>query len=890
MELKFDDSETDDSLMHYGILRRSGRYPWGSGKDQNTRNRMYLDYLSDMRKSGMSEADIARSVGLTTTQLRALKTVARAEVKAADIAMAQRLRDKGYSNVAIGQRMNLNESSVRALLAPGEKDKSDVIISTSNMLKDQVGRKQYIDIGSGVDAQIGVSRNRLDAAVEVLKEQGYTVHSVKVQQLGTGEQTTVKVLAAPGKTQKDIWSNRDKISQIQDFSEDGGRSFLGLHEPLSVSSKRVAINYAETGGTDSDGVVFVRPGVKDLSLGGASYAQVRIAVDGTHYIKGMAIYKDDLPKGVDLMFNTNKSDTGNKLDALKPLKTETPDNPFGAMIKRQMVAIGPDGKPKVTSAMNIVNEEGDWENWSRNLPSQMLGKQDPRLAKRQLDITYERRKADYDEISSLTNPVVRKKLLEKFAEDADSASAHLKAAALPGQATHVLMPVPKMKPTEIYAPNYENGTRVALVRFPHGGTFEIPDLVVNNRHPDAKKMLGKARDAVGISSKVAERLSGADFDGDTVLVIPNNKGSVKSSPALKGLKGFDPKHAYPGYPGMKALDDRGTQMQMGLVSNLITDMTIRGASSDEVARAVRHSMVVIDAQKHKLNYKQSAIDNGIPQLMAKYQRNSRGGASTLLSQATGDVRINERRERRASEGGAVDPKTGKKVYVETGVTRVDKAGKTVLKTQKVKRIELTDDAHTLSSGTEIESIYATHSNRLKALGNAARKQALETPRIEVSKSAKQTYANEIASLDAALNRAYKNRPRERQAQILANATVASVRRANPDMDKDHLKRLKRQALEEARARTGAGKSRIVISDREWQAIQSGAISSSKLESILANADMERVRQLATPKTKKLLTDSKLSRAKVLLEAGYTQAEVARSIGVSVSTLKDSLYE
>ena len=110
------------------------------------------------------------------------------------------------------------------------------------------------------------------------------------------------------------------------------------------------------------------------------------------------------------------------------------------------------------------------------------------------------------------------------------------------------------------------------------------------------------------------------------------------------------------------------------------------------------------------------------------------------------------------------------------------------------------------------------------------------------------------------------------------------------MDKDHLKRLKRQALEEARARTGAGKSRIVISDREWQAIQSGAISTSKLESILANADMERVRQLATPKTKKLLTDSKLSRAKVLLEAGYTQAEVARSIGVSVSTLKDSLYE
>lgn len=67
----------------------------------------------------------------------------------------------------------------------------------------------------------------------------------------------------------------------------------------------------------------------------------------------------------------------------------------------------------------------------------------------------------------------------------------------------------------MYAPNYKDGETVALIRYPHGGTFEIPILTVNNKQAEGKRVLGNTpADAIGINSKVAGRLSGADFDGD----------------------------------------------------------------------------------------------------------------------------------------------------------------------------------------------------------------------------------------------------------------------------------------------------------------------------------------------------------------------------------------
>ncbi len=874
----------EDYLAHYGILRKSGRYPWGSGETQSERNRAFLDVVDGLKRDGLTETQISTGFGMTTTQLRAVKSIAKAEETQRQISQAQRLKDKGYSNVAIGERMGINESSVRALLAPGKKDKADVLEATTSMLRDQVNAKGYIDIGVGVERHVGVSKEKLSTAVARLKEDGYTVHYLQVDQLGTGLKTTVKVLAKPDVTYGEVYRNRGEIKQVTNFSEDGGRSFGGALPPLSVHPKRISVRYAEQGGADADGVIYVRPGVKDLSLGRSRYAQVRIAVNGTHFLKGMAMYKDDLPPGVDLVFNTNKKDTGNKLDAMKPMKDD-PDLPFGAIVRQITSTEG--GKRTVKSALNVVNEEGDWGNWSKSLSSQMLSKQSPTLAKAQLAMTYERRRDELDRINALTNPAVKKKLLEEFSDGADSAAVHLKAAALPRQGSHVILPINSMKPTEIYAPNYRNGESVVLVRFPHGGIFEIPELTVNNRHPQARKLLGNARDAVGINSKVAERLSGADFDGDTVLVIPNNKGKVKTAPPLDGLKNFDPKASYPAYPGMPRMSARTKGIQMGVVSNLISDMHVHGASSVELARAVRHSMVVIDAEKHHLNYKQSAVDNGIAQLKAKYQGGATAGASTLISRASAQIRVAERTPRSAAKGGAVDKVTGKRVYEETG-SSYTVGGKTVVRKVVSKRLAETDDANTLSSGTLIEKIYADHSNRLKALANEARLSSVHTNSAKYSPSAKAAYAAQVDTLNAKLNVALKNAPLERQAQVLANAVVSQKRQANPGMEASELKKVRSQALTEARIRTGAQKQRIEITPTEWEAIQAGAISNNKLTQILNNADMDQVRSYATPRESTLMTSTKTQRAQSMVASGYTQAEIADALGVSLSTLKTSI--
>lgn len=885
------EEEYEDFLAHYGILRKSGRYPWGSGGDVNARSKTFLDYLAIMRDKGLTDTDIARGVGMTTTELRNTITIARNAKKQADISQAVRLKDAGNSNIAIGKEMGINESSVRSLLRAAEKDKEDILKTTAGVLRDRVNEVGYVDVGSGVELspRLGVSKQRLQTALAMLKDEGYEIHKVKIEQLGTGFKTELRVLAKPGTTQKDVFLNRSQIRQVQDYSEDGGRSFSKIQPPVSVSSSRVKVRYAKDGGADADGVIYVRPGVKDLDLGGSQYAQVRIAVDGTHYLKGMAVYKDDLPRGVDLEFNTNKDSTGNKLDAMKAIKSD-PENPFGSVV-RQIGERDSTGRiTKVTSAMNLVNEQGDWEKWSRNLSSQMLSKQSVTLARQQLDAKYKQKRDDLDEILALTNPTVKKKLLELYADSADSSAVTLKAAAMPRQGTHVLLPVRSMKPTEIHAPNYKDGESVVLVRFPHGGVFEIPELTVNNKNREAVGMIGRdSRDAVGIHPDVAKRLSGADFDGDTVLVIPQT-GKIKTAAALQGLKDFDPQRAYPGYPGMKRMTEDEKGIEMGKVSNLITDMTIRGANAHELAAAVRHSMVVIDAAKHGLDYKLSAERNGIANLKAKYQGSAKSGASTIISRASAEKRVPERIPNPASEGGAINPKTGERVFKETGRTYVDKDGKTVLRETKTTKLADTNDAHTLSSGTKIESVYADHSNRLKALANEARLASLSVKPIPYSPSAAKVYAPEVKRLNAALELALRNSPLERQAQVVANATFAAKRQANPDMSKEELKKLKYLALDEARARVGAKKTPIDISDREWLAIQAGAISPSKLSQILNNTKPEKVKELATPKVQPLMSSTKLARAKALASRGATQAEIAEALGVSLTTLKRSLGE
>ena len=877
----FDETE----LMHYGVLRRSGRYPWGSGGEPYQDHKSFLAGIEKLKSEGISEGTIAKGLDMRVNDLRAFKSIAVNAEQAQRISNVQRLHDAGNSPNAISKRLGIPESTVRLYLKPGADMKKDSITKTADMFREEVTSKGLVDVGRGVENYMGVSKERKNSALAMLRAEGYEVYYIPVPQVAGKGDTTRTVLAPPGTTYSQVWANREKIQGPRQVSEDFGETWYGIKPPIPVDPRRIAINYAEDGGSKYDGVIYVRPGVPELAMNGKHYAQVRIQVGEGHYMKGMAVYKDDLPNGVDLVFNTNKkrSDAPNKLDALKPLEKD-PDNPFGAMVNQVKDANG-----KVTSALNLVNEEGDWSSWSNTIASQVLSKQNPKVAKQQLNMTMERRVSEFDEIKALTNPTVKKRLLGDFADSTDSASVHLKAAALPGQRWHVILPIDTLKDNEIYAPNYNNGDMVALIRYPHGGTFEIPELKVNNKHAEARKIVGPdSRDAVGINSRVAERLSGADFDGDTVLVIPNHRQQIQHTPALKELEGFNPKETYKKYPGMKVMSEQRKQQEMGQISNLITDMTIKGASHSELARAVKHSMVVIDAAKHELNYKQSVIDNGITSLKAKYQDGSDKGASTLISLATSEARVPHRIERRASEGGPIDKATGKKVFTETGESYVDKKGNTVLRTTKVAKLAATDDAHTLSSGTPIEKIYADHSNRLKSLANEARLESQKTPRSNQNPSAKKLYAEEVASLNAKLDLAQRNAPLERQAQAMADGVVRAKKQDNPNLTSESEKKIKYRALETTRARLGASKKDIEFTPKEWDAIQAGAISDSHLTQILNHANMNQVRELATPRTRLIMTPAKTQRVSAMLELGYTRAEVAAQLGVSLSTIDNTL--
>ena len=904
-----------DILEHYGVSIDngapgvgSGRYPKGSGDNPYQRNVDFLSTVYRLREEGLSEVEIARGMGMTTTVYRSRISLANSEIRKHNVARALELKELGYSNVKIGEELGINESSVRSLLNPTLSERSEIARTTANVLKDAVDKGAYIDIGAGTEYQMGVSRTKLKTAVQLLEEEGYTVHNIQVEQMGTGQMTTVQVLAPEGVTKKDIYQNMQNIQTIVPaYSEDGGRSFEGLEEPRSVDSSRIDICYAEQGGKDKDGVIELRRGVDDIDLGDANYAQVRIAVDGTHYLKGMAVYSDDLPDGVDIRFNTNKHEgtpmLGETSDTsvLKPMKAD-PDNPFGSTV-RQKHYLDENGNEQL-SALNIVYEEGEWSTWSKTLSSQMLSKQQPQLAKEQLELAYKQKEEEYNDISNLTMPALKQKMMSEFADECDAAAVDLSAAGMPRQASHVILPIPSMKDNEIYAPNYKDGESVVLIRYPHGGKFEIPELTVNNRNKEAIDIMGNAIDAVGINSKVAERLSGADFDGDTVLVIPNNNGAIRTSPALKGLQDFDPEESYKNPPDApKTGKDTGfyKQRQMGDVSNLITDMTIKGASPDEICRAVKHSMVVIDAEKHNLDWRQSAIDNGIAELKTKYQGGPKAGASTLISRSTSEERVPERKIKPVSKMTAEEHERylqGEKIYEETGRTYMKpvkdkktgevKGYKETIKTMKSTKGAEAKDARDLSSGTLMEEIYANHANKMKALAKKARAASIDIPNAKYSPSAKKMYAKEVSSLMHKLNIALKHAPYERQAQIMANQIVKAKKKANPNMDADQIKKLKGRTLMESRKRFGGGKQLIDITDREWEAIQAGALSHNRQVQILNNANPDRLKQLATPRERRGLTAAKRSQARSMLNRGYTRAEVAEFFGISTSTLTNEL--
>ena len=989
----------EEFLEHYGMPRRSGRYPWGSGEDPYQHEPDFLSRVEQLKAKGWQETpeNIKKEFGLTTSQYRIEKSICNDERKALDIARAKSLKEDGLSTSEIGRRMGVNESTVRGWFDQEQKARYNQSKATAEFLKKQVDQKKMIDVGKNTEFDLNVSREKLDTALYLLEREGYHVYGGRVPQpTNKNQMTTLKILAAPDVEHKEIFQY-DKIQTINDYiSRDGGDSYeKKYHYPASLDSKRVKVILKDEIGPDGfkgddlDGVIQIRRGVKDLDLGNSRYAQVRILVDGNKYLKGMAVYSDNIPDGYDVVFNSNKK---TREDAFKSIKND-PDNPFGAAIKPNTEGgqywydpktgqhVSANTKGAKLGLINKTREEGDWSEWKDSLPSQFLAKQSKTLAQKQLNLAKATKEAEYDEIMSLENPTIKKYYLKKFADSCDSAATDLKAAALPGQKTHVILPINTLKENEVFAPQYKDGSKVALVRYPHGGTFEIPILTVNNKDKAASKIIGKdAIDAVGINKKVADRLSGADYDGDFVIVIPthDSKGKVKitSTPELPGLKGFDTKsykydevrtdkngkeHYYRNGKEFKIM--KNTNTQMGIVSNLITDMTIQGASNDELARAVRHSMVVIDAEKHKLDYKQSYVENNISQLQRKYQPKfdkdgnviRGGGASTIFSRAKGEIQIDKRKgqakinikgkswyDPSKPEGSLIytkaddkdlyyaldkyDKKTGvRTLYTTDGrqikydttsngdikkyapVMRKDKNTgevyftnpdgsikyKTKARTQAITNMSNTDDAMTLISSYRHpkEILYAEYANSMKALANKARKSMVSTGNLKYDPNAKKIYAKEVSELEAALNNALKNSVKERTATRFAASEINERKRTQPDLKSEDIRKLSQRSMSKYREQVGAATRRernITITDRQWEAIQAGAISENKLKTILANSDPDSLRQKAMPRKTSGLTNAQISRIRAMNNSNFTINQIAEKMNVSPSVVSKYL--
>lgn len=939
-------------LKHYGVKRKSGRYPWDPSLHL-PKNYKFIEDRDEMKKRGLSDNEIAKQMGLSTTVYRSKVTIAKEELKQYNMQRISKLQSEGMIIDDIAKTIGTTGQTVRNYLdeiknpnksARAQRVQTEAVAQT---LEDAVKRSKYIDVGKGVEIQMGISKEKLKSGLNALVESGeYEVHNLRIAQVtDKNNSTPVKVLTKKGVERSEIYKNMDKVRPVEEFAINGdARMFQQMERPKSIGWDRVHIRYAipegqkghgtNDDGAMMDGAMFLRPGVKDLNLGKASYAQVRIAVGDTHYLKGMALYGTEemfkgIPKGTDIIFNTNKTANKTPQEVLKELK-KNPEggapidgpNPFGATVKRQNTLVDAKGNPvykpgvkdrfgnKVPQigSVNIVNEEGDWGSWSKALSAQFLSKQPTTVVHERLKATMKQVQDEYESIQKVTNPVIKKQLMESFVSDLESKQVHMKAAAPKGFQGHVILPVPDMKENEVYAPNYKNGEKVVLIRYPHGGRFEIPELTVNNNSV-ARKMISKdSPDAIGIHPKVASKMSGADFDGDTAYVIPNNKGKFKSRDSLKELKNFDP-NMYADKPGtFTPITKRYQQTLMGVVSNLITDMTLQGAPSNEIARAVKHSMVVIDAEKHKLNYKRSAEENGIDALMKRYMTH-------VDKVKYGDLERYNPKTRRVDK--VIDPDKLKKdltpgkeyTSASTIISRhkqsvitdgyqvevpdpKSKSGGTKMVWRNKKEtylVNMVKDANVFlgPNATKTEHHYADYINELKAFKNKVDSEMSGIKMPARDPKAAKIYAEEVLSMKDKVNQVKINRIKERQAQRMAEvSSKAEIARRSEDevLKKDEISRIKQQALNKARSMVGAERTPVTITDDEWDAVQSNAVSGTLLKELVSFMDDSQLKSLATPRANKQMTDARKSKAKALLANGYTIAQVAEALGVSSSTI------
>lgn len=881
----------EDVILHYGRGHlsggRSGRYPWASGD-----NRIHFtEAVATLKESGITDkTQQAKALGISRNELQAHLSSEHAAIKEEITKRGRDLVGTGKSVNQTAQELGVPEATLRLYLndtAPSthgariERAK-EVTDMYRKALKEQSG---YIDVGAGTEHQIGITKYQKDMALEALKNEGYSVHKVRLRNLTNPDKPITTQVLTKNPDLYDVQGKHALDVQLPNYQYDGVK-LTGIKKPVDVPWSDVSISYGKNGENDRDGTILVKRGNPEADLGAAHYAQVRISVGGTHYMKGMAMYGDDsdfkgLPESTKFIFHTNKPSSKAPQDVLKKQK-DNPLNPFESSIRRQR------------GVFNIVNQEGDWSEYRTTLASQFLSKQSLSFVKERLADTLKRNQEDFAEISKVTNPVVKKKLLDDLVGDPtdstkrgaiDTMMFHMRAVGEPGTRYKTLIANPWLKVNEVYAPDYNNGDHLVLVRYPHGGTFELPDLVVNNQSGKSRKLLGNAIDGIGIHPETAKKLSGADFDGDTVIALPNNDGKIKYRKSLPGLKEFDPndyeltdkadlpyettkKNKYTGkdekvtvYPG-KHISPRFKQTEMGNVSNLITDMTLKGATDSELARAVKYSMVVIDSEKHHLDWKAAKSAYAIGALQKKYMTK-------------------------------INPETGRKSIGANTLISVAKheSDKGEGKGSLISKLASEGKLSKINSGTPVEKAYQNYIEQLQIMKNTGRKESMAIDIPKRDPKATKIYSKEVISLNSKIKSIQAQAPLERKAQVEANRAFKEYVAANPTISSDRKKSLKSEMLNNARQANGIDpyEKKVHISEKEWDAIQANAISKTALDKLLSKADMTELRGYATPKDKASISTAKIASIKRMIASGnYTLAEIAQSTGYSANTIKYAL--
>jgi len=838
-------------LIHYGTKRHSGRYPWGSGGNESGTTKQIQELLN----KGYSYKDIANKLGTTASEIKSYISYSKTQETNHMIHQIAAKKQHGYSNVEIAKQLGVSEGLVRYYsnkqISEKKAASNERVDKVSKSLESILDKHIGVDVGTGVNVNLNLTNSEMNKVIVGLKDKGYKVEMINVPD-PTNRAITVlhQILTKESVTGRDL---HQSINDIVSVNVKANKVSTGT-KPISISKTRVAIKHDPS----KDGMIYIRPGVKDIFIPvGKTYCQARILVGENKYLKGMAVYSDDIPKGKDVQFFHSKA-TDSK--ALKDI--EKGINIFGSNVYQYE-------KNGVQSAINVVGSkpgagvEGYWDGWNsaRNLSTQFLAKQPPKAITERIRATKLDLAKELKDINSISNPTIKSWALENFSLALDKKAASMDVSAFPRQSNKVIFGI-DIKDNEVYAPTYNSGETIALVRYPHAGTFEIPVLKVNNNNPSGRKILGNAIDAIGISAKSAAQLSGADYDGDTVIAIPAKY--VKATAPVKSLIDFDPRKAYPNGPTTPRITEKQKQEKMGEITNLISDATIRGASVSELTRLVKHSMVVIDSYKHNLDYKQSEIDNDIASLKKKYRQ-----TASIISDAKSPAYVNRELDTSAkgrSYSLPIDSK-GNIVYKESTTKRYKS------KVDKISLIDNPEKHYTSSNG--VESSYASYSEHLKNMARSARLQSAKVSKAySVNEAAAKEYKNEIASISYKLGQFERSKAAERQVN---RKTLAKSAKSDDTTKAEQIR---------ANYRKQYGVAPLQLTKREAEALAKGALPKSTV--VKALKAFKGLNYSSFTKSTQATTKLQASNVKRYKNLGYNYSEIANILGISVDRVKQYL--